>query len=68
MMRILYYSVLLGCAELLGGTTSIIDMGTVNHTAMIFQAVEQAGALPDGKCLMDSGGCTADRRAAGCYR
>lgn len=53
----LYYSALLGCAELLrGGTTSIIDMGTVNHTAMIFQAVEQAGIrYLGGKCLMDSG-------------
>jgi len=53
----LYYSALLGCAELLrGGTTSIIDMGTVNHTEMIFHAVEQAGIrYLGGKCLMDCG-------------
>lgn len=53
----LYYSALLGCAELLrGGTTGIIDMGTVHHTEMIFQAVEQAGLrYLGGKCLMDCG-------------
>lgn len=53
----LYYSSLLGCAELLcGGTTSIIDMGTVRHTESIFTAVEQAGIrYLGGKCLMDCG-------------
>jgi 5-methylthioadenosine/S-adenosylhomocysteine deaminase len=53
----LYYSALLGCAELLrGGTTGIIDMGTVRHTEMIFQAALQAGLrYLGGKCLMDCG-------------
>jgi 5-methylthioadenosine/S-adenosylhomocysteine deaminase len=53
----LYYSALLGCAELLrGGTTGIIDMGTVHHTEAIFTAVEQAGLrYLGGKCLMDCG-------------
>ena len=53
----LYYSALLGCAELLrGGTTGIIDMGTVNHTEAIFQAVEKTGIrYLGGKCLMDCG-------------
>jgi 5-methylthioadenosine/S-adenosylhomocysteine deaminase len=53
----LYYSSLLGCAELLrGGTTSIIDMATVNHTESVFTAVKQAGIrYLGGKCLMDHG-------------
>lgn len=53
----LYYSALLGCAELLcGGTTAIIDMGTVRHTEMIFKAVAEAGLrYLGGKCLMDCG-------------
>ncbi len=53
----LYYSALLGCAELLrGGTTGIIDMGTVHHTEAVFTAVEKAGIrYLGGKCLMDSG-------------
>jgi len=53
----LYYSSILGCAELLrGGTTSIIDMATVKHTESIFTAVKQAGIrYLGGKCLMDRG-------------
>jgi 5-methylthioadenosine/S-adenosylhomocysteine deaminase len=53
----LYYSSLLGCAELLrGGTTSIIDMATVNHTESVFNAVKQTGIrYLGGKCLMDHG-------------
>lgn len=53
----LYYSALLGCAELIrGGTTAIIDMGTVHHTGALFQAVELAGMrYLGGKCLMDYG-------------
>lgn len=53
----LYYSAQLGCAELLrGGTTGIIDMGTVHHTDAIFAAVEKAGIrYLGGKCLMDCG-------------
>ncbi|HWV57580.1 MAG TPA: 5'-deoxyadenosine deaminase [Longimicrobiales bacterium] len=47
----------LGCAELiLGGTTTIVDMGTVHHTGEIFRAIEASGlrALA-GKCMMDTG-------------
>lgn len=53
----LYYSSLLGCAELLrGGATSVIDMATVKHTESIFTAVKQAGIrYLGGKCLMDHG-------------
>lgn len=53
----LYYSSLLGCAEMLrGGTTSIIDMATVNYTESVFTAVKQAGIrYLGGKCLMDHG-------------
>ncbi|KUG04272.1 guanine deaminase [hydrocarbon metagenome] len=53
----LYYSALLGCAECLcGGTTAIIDMGTVHHTESIFNAVEGAGIrYLGGKCMMDWG-------------
>ncbi|PKM77018.1 MAG: N-ethylammeline chlorohydrolase [Firmicutes bacterium HGW-Firmicutes-15] len=53
----LYYSALLGCGELLrGGTTSVIDMGTVRHTSAIFEAVSRAGIrYLGGKCMMDHG-------------
>lgn len=53
----LYYSALLGCAELIrGGTTAIIDMGTVGHSDSLFQAVKSAGLrYLGGKCLMDQG-------------
>jgi len=53
----LYYSALLGCAELIrGGTTAIIDMGTVQHSDSLFQAVKKAGLrYLGGKCLMDQG-------------
>jgi cytosine/adenosine deaminase-related metal-dependent hydrolase len=52
-----YYSALLGISELLrGGTTSIIDMATVNHTEAVFQAISKAGIRAvSGKCMMDSG-------------
>jgi len=45
----------LGIAELIkGGTTSIIDMGTVNHTEEIFKAVYKSGFRAImGKCMMD---------------
>lgn len=54
----LYYSALLGCAELLrGGTTSIIDMATANFTDSVFEAVKQAGIrYLGGKCMMDHSG------------
>lgn len=47
----------LGIAELImGGTTSIIDMGTVNHTEAICQAVKDTGyRAVVGKCMMDHG-------------
>ncbi len=53
----IYYSALLGCAELLsGGTTSIIDMATVHHTDSLLNAVKYAGIrYLGGKCLMDCG-------------
>ncbi len=45
----------LGLAELLlGGTTTILDMGTVRHTDVIFQAARRAGIRAwIGKCHMD---------------
>jgi len=53
----LYYSSLLGCAELLrGGTTSIIDMATVRYTDSVFTAADRAGLrYLGGKCMMDHG-------------
>ncbi|MBI3961819.1 MAG: 5'-deoxyadenosine deaminase [Deinococcus sp.] len=50
-----YYSALLGAAELLlGGTTTILDMETVRHTGEAFRAVEEIGLRATmGKCLMD---------------
>ncbi|KAB3531652.1 5'-deoxyadenosine deaminase [Alkaliphilus pronyensis] len=52
-----YVSAKLGIAELIkGGTTSIIDMGTVNHTDSIFEAIEEGGLRAHaGKCMMDYG-------------
>ncbi|MBA2663366.1 MAG: 5'-deoxyadenosine deaminase [Bradymonadaceae bacterium] len=46
-----------GLAELVrGGTTSILDMGTVNHSDAIGEAVERAGIRAHiGKCMMDFG-------------
>jgi len=48
----------LGIAELLlGGTTSILDMGTVRHTERIFEAARDAGIRASiGKCHMDKDG------------
>jgi len=57
-----YISAKLGIAELImGGTTSIIDMATVNHTDKIMEAIDETGfrALI-GKCMMDMG--DADKR------
>lgn len=56
----IYYSALLGCAELLrGGTTSIIDMATVRYTSSLLEAVELTGIrYLGGKCLMDCGNDT----------
>jgi cytosine/adenosine deaminase-related metal-dependent hydrolase len=53
----LYASAQLGIAELIrGGTTCALTMETVNHTEVVFQAVEQSGFRATiGKCLMDQG-------------
>jgi len=46
----------LACAELLlGGTTAILDMGTVKHTGAIFAAAERSGIRATiGKAMMDA--------------
>jgi cytosine/adenosine deaminase-related metal-dependent hydrolase len=46
----------LACAELLlGGTTAILDMGTVHHTDQIFGAAETSGLRAViGKAMMDA--------------
>ena len=51
-----YWSAMLGAAELLlGGTTAILDMETVRHTGAAFQALERIGIRAAvGKCLMDA--------------
>jgi cytosine/adenosine deaminase-related metal-dependent hydrolase len=51
-----YWSALLGAAELLlGGTTAILDMETVRHTGAAFEALERIGIRATaGKCLMDA--------------
>lgn len=47
----------LGIAELLlGGTTSILDMGSVHHTDALFEAALETGVrYTGGKALMDTG-------------
>src|SRR5690606_6220932 len=49
----------LGVAELLlGGTTAIVDMGTVHHTEAVFEAIEAGGIRAvAGKCMMDHASC-----------
>ena len=51
-----YWSAMLGGAELLlGGTTAILDMETVRHTDAAFRALERIGIRAiAGKCLMDA--------------
>ena len=51
-----YWSAMLGAAELLlGGTTAILDMETVRHTHAAFQALREIGLRATvGKCLMDA--------------
>lgn len=53
--RTLEVSARLGLAELLaGGTTAILDMGTVRHTDAIFRAARAMGArVTSGNALMD---------------
>src|SRR5436189_1895165 len=52
----IHASAMLGAAELLlGGTTAILDMETVRHTAAAFEALESIGIRATaGKCLMDA--------------
>lgn len=47
----------LGLSEiLLGGTTSVLDMGTVRHGDVLFEEAERFGIrYTGGKCLMDQG-------------
>lgn len=53
----LHASARLGIAELfLGGTTTILDMGTVHHTDALFEAATETGIrYTGGKALMDAG-------------
>ncbi|MGB9660834.1 MAG: 5'-deoxyadenosine deaminase [Moorellaceae bacterium] len=53
----IYYSALLGCAEmLLSGTTTILDMETVHHTEAAVKGIEQSGIrCTFGKVMMDAG-------------
>ena len=47
----------LGIAELLaGGTTTILDMGSVHHYDAVFEELEKSGLrAAGGKCMMDAG-------------
>ncbi|MED2972010.1 5'-deoxyadenosine deaminase [Fictibacillus sp. B-59209] len=53
----LYYSAMLGIGELIqSGTTTIVDMETVNHTDFAFQAIAKGGIRAlSGKVMMDKG-------------
>ncbi len=55
--KTLALSARLGIGELLkGGTTTILDMGTVHHTDQIFKACESLGIRAfSGKAMMDEG-------------
>jgi 5-methylthioadenosine/S-adenosylhomocysteine deaminase len=52
-----YYSALLGLGELIrSGTTTILDMETVNYTEAAFRAIEESGMRAlSGKVMMDHG-------------
>jgi cytosine/adenosine deaminase-related metal-dependent hydrolase len=52
-----FYSALLGIGELIrSGTTTILDMETVNHTNSAFEAIAQSGIRAiSGKVMMDHG-------------
>ncbi|RWR05897.1 5'-deoxyadenosine deaminase [Siminovitchia fortis] len=52
-----YYSAMLGLGELIqSGTTTIVDMETVNHTDSAFQAMAESGIrVLAGKVMMDMG-------------
>jgi len=55
--RSLYASARLGLAEMLrAGTTTILDMGTVNHHDAVFTAIAESGMRAfSGKAMMDTG-------------
>jgi cytosine/adenosine deaminase-related metal-dependent hydrolase len=59
-----YWSAMLGAAELLlGGTTAILDMETVRHTDAAFRALDEIGLRAMvGKCLMDAPSAPAGLR------
>ncbi len=61
-----YWSAMLGAAELLlGGTTAILDMETVRHTGAAFRALETIGLRATaGKCLMDAASAPPGLREA----
>jgi len=62
----IYWSAMLGAAELLlGGTTAILDMETVRHTGAAFDALAAIGLRATaGKCLMDAPTAPAGLREA----
>jgi 5-methylthioadenosine/S-adenosylhomocysteine deaminase len=53
----IYYSAMLGIGELIqSGTTTIVDMETVNHTEYAFKAIAESGIRAlSGKVMMDKG-------------
>lgn len=53
----IYYSAMLGIGELLqSGTTTVVDMETVNYTDSAFQALAESGIRAlSGKVMMDKG-------------
>ena len=57
----------LGLAELLsGGTTAILDMGTVRHTDSVFRAAEASGLrVTSGNALMDDPATNPEELRAG---
>ncbi|NLB18211.1 MAG: 5'-deoxyadenosine deaminase [Syntrophomonadaceae bacterium] len=58
----IYYSSLLGIGEMFRtGTTSIIDMASVNYTDSVFQAILESGIRAmSGKCMIDQGEIVPD--------
>ncbi|ULL14587.1 5'-deoxyadenosine deaminase [Paenibacillus sp. H1-7] len=58
-----YYSAMLGIGELIrSGTTTILDMETVNYTDSAFRAIAESGLRAiSGKVMMDHGDNVPDR-------